>query len=112
MSQHDDQSNESRRRFLKVAAGTAAVAAVAGILPRLARAAELPHLAASDPMAQALDYHDDASKVTNSKYKPGDDFANCQFYQGKAGYEYGPCQLFPGKAVHSKGWCVSHQKKA
>jgi hypothetical protein len=112
MSQHDDQSNESRRRFLKVAAGTAAVAAVAGILPRLARAAELPHLAASDPMAQALDYHDDASKVTNSKYKPGDDCANCQFYQGKAGDEYGPCQLFPGKAVHSKGWCVSHQKKA
>jgi hypothetical protein len=49
MSQEKDL--ESRRRFLKVAAGTAAAAAVVGGLPRLARAAELPHVAESDPTA-------------------------------------------------------------
>jgi hypothetical protein len=112
MSQQDDGRNsESRRRFLKVAAGTAAAAAMAGVLPRLARAADLPHLSESDPTAKALGYKEDVSKVTDPKLKPGDDCANCQFYQGKAGDEYGPCQLFPGKAVHSKGWCVSHQPK-
>lgn len=111
MSEHDENT-ETRRHFLKIAAGTAAAAAFAGALPKFARAADLPHLTSSDPTAQALQYTDDASKVTNAKYKPGDDCANCQFYSGKAGDEYGPCQLFPGKVVHSKGWCISHTAKS
>lgn len=111
MSQHDENI-ESRRRFLKVAAGTAAAAAVAGILPRIARAQDLPHLSTSDPTAQALSYVEDAGKSDNPKHKAGDDCSNCQFYQGKAGDAWGPCQLFPGKAVNAKGWCVSHQPKA
>ena len=36
-----DENNESRRRFLKVAAGTTAAALVMGGLPRFARAADL-----------------------------------------------------------------------
>ena len=112
MSQHDDLgNNDSRRRFLKVAAGTAVAAAVVGVLPRAAHAADLPHLTAADPTAKALGYVADATKSTNPKYKAGDTCANCSFYQGKAGGAYGPCQLFPGKAVHSKGWCLSHQTK-
>ena len=51
MSQEKDI--ESRRRFLKVAAGTAAAAAVVGGMPRFARAADLPHVAESDPTAKA-----------------------------------------------------------
>lgn len=117
MSQHEnnnDQKTESRRHFLKLAAGTAAVAAVAGTgaFSRLARADELPALTESDPMAKALHYTEDASKTDNSKYKKGDDCSNCQFYKGKDGAARGPCQLFPGKSVNAKGWCVSHQKKA
>ncbi|MDN5923859.1 MAG: high-potential iron-sulfur protein [Xanthomonadales bacterium] len=111
MSEHDE-TTEPRRRFLKLAAGTAAAAFVAGSLPKLARAADLPHLTLSDPTAQALKYTEDASKVTDPKHKKGDDCANCMFYQGKAGATYGPCQLFPGKSVHSKGWCISHTPKA
>jgi len=108
MSQEKDI--ESRRRFLKAAAGTAVAAAMIGTLPRVARAADLPHLADSDPTAKALGYVEDASKTADAKHKTGDSCANCQFYSGGP-TGYGPCQLFPGKAVSSKGWCVSHAPK-
>lgn len=106
-----EESNESRRRFLKIAAGTAAAAVVVGTLPRLARAAELPHVSESDPTAKALGYVEDASATKDPKHKAGDNCANCQFYSGSA-TGFGPCQLFPGKAVSAKGWCVSHAVKA
>lgn len=112
---HDPSNIESRRRFLKLAAGTASVAAVAGVtglFPRLARAADLPHLKLTDPMAKALHYVEDATTSDNARYKAGDTCSNCQFYHGKAGETWGPCDLFPGKAVHADGWCVSHAVKA
>jgi High potential iron-sulfur protein/TAT (twin-arginine translocation) pathway signal sequence len=105
-----EQDIESRRRFLKVAAGTAAAAVVVGGLPRFARAADLPPVTEADPTAKALAYVEDASKSTNAKYKAGDDCANCQFYTGGPTGR-GPCQLFPGKSVNAKGWCVSHTPK-
>ncbi len=117
MSKHPQDNGthvESRRHFLKLAAGTAAVAAVAGTgaFARLARAADLPPLSESDPMAKALHYTEDASSTDDPKHKKGDDCTNCMFYKGKPGAARGPCQLFPGKSVNAKGWCVSHQKKA
>lgn len=102
---------ESRRRFLKVAAGTTAAVVVMGGLPRFARAAELPPLTDADPTAKALAYVEDATKSTNPKYKAGADCANCMFYTGGP-TGVGPCQLFPGKSVTAKGWCVSHAPKA
>lgn len=106
-----DENNESRRRFLKLAAGTSAAVAVLGGVPRFARAANLPHVTDADPTAKALGYVEDASKTSNPKHKAGDDCANCQFYSdGASGY--GPCALFPGKSVNAKGWCVSHSAKA
>lgn len=110
MSQENENELESRRRFLKVAAGTAAAAVLVGSLPKLARAADLPHVSESDPTAKALAYVDDASKSTNPKHKAGDVCANCQFYSGGP-TGWGPCQLFPGKSVNAKGWCVSHTPK-
>jgi len=106
----NEQDVESRRRFLKVAAGTTLAGVVMGGLPRFARAADLPPLSESDPTAKALGYVEDASKSANPKRKAGDDCANCQFYTAGAN-DRGPCQLFPGKSVHAKGWCVSHSPK-
>jgi hypothetical protein len=106
----NDKDIESRRRFLKVAAGTTAAAVVMGGLPRFARAADLPPLSSADPTAKALDYVEDASKSANPKHKAGDDCANCQFYSGGPTGR-GPCQLVPGKSVNAKGWCVSHTVK-
>lgn len=116
MSRHDNDTNErteSRRRFLKMAAGTAAMAAVAGTgtFSRLAHASGLTPLSPSDPMAKALHYTNDASTTKNPKHKKGNDCSNCMFYKGKPGAKRGPCQLFPGHTVSSKGWCVSHQVK-
>jgi nitrous oxide reductase len=108
MSQEKDI--ESRRRFLKAAAGTAAAAVAIGTLPRFARAADLPHVAESDPTAKALGYVEDAGSSKDAKRMPGDTCANCQFYSGGPS-GYGPCQLFPGKSVNAKGWCVSHSPK-
>jgi len=110
----NEENQVSRRRFLKVAAGTAAAAVAVGALPRLAHAGGLPHLKESDPAAQALHYHEDASKVSAAKYpqyKKGDICAICRFYQGKPGDTWGPCQLFPGKDVHKNGWCEGFSKK-
>jgi len=110
LSMSNDKDIESRRRFLKVAAGTTAAAVVMGGLPRFARAADLPALSDADPTAKALDYVEDNTKSTNAKHKAGDDCTNCQFYSGGPTGR-GPCQLFPGKSVNAKGWCVSHSPK-
>lgn len=106
----NDEALESRRRFLKLAAGTTAAAVVLGNLPRQAQAADLPAVTEADPTAKALDYVEDAAASKNAKYKAGDDCANCMFYSGGPTGR-GPCQLFPGKSVNAKGWCVSHAPK-
>jgi phage tail tape-measure protein len=107
----NEKDIESRRRFLKVAAGTTVAAMMMGSLPRFARAAaSLPPLTEADPTAKALGYVEDASKTTNAKRKTGDTCANCQFYTAGANGR-GACQLFPGKSVNVKGWCVSHSPK-
>lgn len=107
---------ESRRRFLKLAAAGAVAAPIAAtLLPRFARADDMPHLSESDPTAMALGYKEDATKVDKAKYatyKPGSLCDNCKFWTGKAGDEYGPCSLFPGKATHAKGWCSGYNPKA
>jgi hypothetical protein len=108
MSGHEDI--ESRRRFLKLAAGGAVAAALVGGLPRVSRADDLPHVSDADPTAKALGYVEDATATKDPKHKVGDTCANCQFYSG-APTGYGPCQLFPGKAVSAKGWCISHTVK-
>ncbi|MGH8122502.1 MAG: high-potential iron-sulfur protein, partial [Rudaea sp.] len=70
----------SRRRFF-VGAGTALGAvALAGILPRSARAADLPHLTPDDATAKALNYTEDSSKVDAAKsptHVAGAACANC-----------------------------------
>jgi hypothetical protein len=106
----NEKNSESRRRFLKLAAGTTAAAVLVGGLPRFARAADLPPLSESDPTGKALGYVEAASKTTNPKHKAGDNCANCQFYSGGPTGR-GPCALFPGKSVNANGWCISHAPK-
>ena len=94
----NEQDTESRRRFLKVAAGTTVAAVVIGGLPRFARAADLPPVTEADPTAKALGYVEDASKTADAKHKAGDDCTNCQFYTGGATGR-GPCQLGSGRCI-------------
>ena len=109
-----NEMDSSRRRFFTGAGGALGAVVLANVLPRIARADDLPHLTPSDPTATALNYTEDASKVDKTKsptYAAGSACANCNFFQGGTA-AYGPCQLFPGKAVNAKGWCAGYAKKA
>jgi hypothetical protein len=111
MSNHD-RTSLSRRRFIELAAGTAAVAS--GLLTTPVRAAELPHLSPTDPAAEALGYELDTRKVPSSKYpnhKATQECGKCNFYKGEAGAQWGPCLIFPGKDVHVRGWCSAYTPK-
>jgi hypothetical protein len=101
----------SRRRFLGLLGGIAGSALLLGLLPRTARAADLPHLTDADPTAKSLHNTEDASKAP-APNKPGQACANCRFFQGSAGQAYGPCSLYPGKSVAAKGWCAGYSAKA
>ena len=95
-----------RRKFIQLSA----VAAVGYLAQpgREARAADLPHLSAGDPMAQAMKYTEDSSTVdAASRGNPAADqsCANCALVQGADGDAWRPCQIFPGKAVAAGGWC-------
>ena len=74
-------------------------------------------LKTSDPVATALCYKEDASKVDKSdkkcaRYEKGQNCANCQLYLAKPGAKEGPCQIFQNKIVVAEGWCNGWVKKA
>lgn len=97
----------TRRYFLKAVFAAAA-------FPAGASAADLPHVALSDPTAQALGYQEDTRKVQAAKYpkhQPAQQCSKCSLFQGAAGAEWGPCAIFPGKSVHASGWCSAFTAK-
>ena len=76
----------------------------------------LPKLQESDPVAQALGYVHDASKVDQSKYagrgaEANEYCKNCALYQAREG-GWGACSIFAGKAVNQNGWCASYNRAA
>jgi len=95
-----------RRKFIQLSA--VAAAAYLAQPGGEARADDLPHLSADDPMAQAMKYTDDASSVdpaTRTNPAADQQCANCALLQGNEGDAWRPCQIFPGKVVSAKGWC-------
>jgi hypothetical protein len=68
----------------------------------------------SDPLALALGYKADTTKVDSAKYPnhtPTQQCSNCKQFQGTATDSAAGCTLFGGKAVAAKGWCSSWVKK-
>jgi hypothetical protein len=105
-----NNTNPSRRRFIKLGAASVAAVPLANLaFGRIAWSEELPHVEESDPQAQGLGYVHDASKVDTAKFTKfaeGQNCANCQLYiNPEEGKEWGPCAIFPGKAVNVNGWC-------
>ena len=100
----------TRRRFV-ITFPAAALALVAA----RAVSAQAVKLEETDPIAVALGYRHDASKVDAKKlptFAAGRNCANCQLYQGKGGEPWGACGAVGGKLVSAKGWCVAWVKKA
>jgi hypothetical protein len=108
MSHESARRGRGRRRFLLIGAAGLAAAPIA----RLAFAQAAEKVDEKSPQAKALDYHDDATKVTNPKRKPDQFCHNCQFFQGKAQDKTAPCTVFQGKHVAANGWCSTWVKKA
>ena len=117
-------TNSSRRVFmLQVAAAGAALGAASQAMAAAAKAAPAAKSPApatavnmvkdTDPNAIALQYSSDAKKVDakkSTKYKVGDNCANCALYKGDA--KQGDCPLFAGKKVAAGAWCSAHAKKS
>ncbi|NQX00448.1 high-potential iron-sulfur protein [bacterium] len=103
----------SRRNFLSKLAVSAAMPAL-WCGHAFAQAPPPVKLEESDPVAMALGYKEDTSKVDAAKYplhKPEQNCVGCALYQGKPGEPNGPCAAFGGKLVTAAGWCSVFAKK-
>ena len=108
MSDYSTDTRCSRRRFLKLsAAGLAAMSAA-----RIAQAQTAQKVDENSEAAKALDYHNNASRVTNPKRKKDEFCHNCQFFQGKSSDAWAPCLILGAKEVANKGWCTTWTVKA
>ena len=95
-----------RRDFLKCALVSAVIVPVLGASN--ARAAGLPPLDPTDPVAQSLGFVPDASKVNasaNPTFKSGQHCGICMQYQGKKSDSTAGCSIYSGHSVPSGGWC-------
>ena len=100
----------NRRNFLKlgVTAGGSALA-LSAIPINLVAGDEVTE---DEPLAQAMGYAADASKVDTAKFpkRAGDAGAkqfcnNCALFAGEADAETAPCSIFQNRHVRGAGWC-------
>jgi hypothetical protein len=120
----ENSSLVSRRSFLRrglvCVSAVSAVATYSGVVQLAQAEGDLKALSTEDPMAKALGYVTDSSKVDSAeltkKGQPDASKQNCSFcvlfkdggrsVAGADG-EYGTCALFQNGLVNSKGWCQS-----
>ena len=99
-----------RRDFLKCALASAVVIPALGAAG--ARAAGLPPLDPTDPVAQSLGFVPDASRVAASAtFKPGQHCGVCMQYQGKPSDATAGCSIYAGHSVPSRGWCAAFAQR-
>jgi hypothetical protein len=73
-----------------------------------------PRLDEAEPVAMALGYKHDASKIDAAKqprYKAGQVCRNCIQWKGTDADAWGPCGIFPRKLVNANGWCTTYAAK-
>ena len=100
-----------RRGFLKLGIQTGGgMLALSAIPLQLAAAEEA--VKESEPLAQAMGYVTDATKVDTAKFpkRAGEAGANqfchtCALYSGDADSATGPCSIFQNRLVNANGWC-------
>lgn len=110
MSNGDHSLNRGRRQFFTTAGCALGAAALVEVMPRVARAEDMPHLATDDPTAKALNYTENADTAA-APHQAGQACNNCNFFHGGS-TGFGPCDLFTGKEVNAKGWCAGYAKKS
>jgi hypothetical protein len=101
-----------------------AITPLAFALPKVAfAAAAQPNVdPATDPVAKAMQYTEDATKAAGRSDKKAfcyncEKFAKCpsgkaDCVPGKSSDKHAACETFQGKYVNRNGWCMSWSKKA
>jgi hypothetical protein len=98
----------SRRSLVKAGLLAGVGVPLLGLPTHEVHAASLTPLDPSDPLAKAMGFTTDATKVNaaaNPTYKPTQKCGNCAQFQGKAGDASAPCTIFAGHTVPQGGWC-------
>ena len=100
----------NRRNFLKIGIGAGGSAIALSAIPINLVAAD--EVAEEEPLAQAMGYAMDATKVDTAKFpkRAGEAGAkqfcnNCALYAGEADSETAPCSIFQNRPVRGAGWC-------
>ncbi len=106
----------TRRRFLSqiAIAMTAPYVVASRVLAEAPAGAPEVKVQESDPLAFALGYKEDGSKVDPqiySMYHKEDRCSNCVLYKGKEGEPSGHCSAMGTKLVMAGGWCAAFTKK-
>lgn len=113
-SLHPTPTMNNRRQFLcRLVAGVPATMAGLAIAqtPPPPPAVKLEE---TDPVAIALGYKTDTTKVDSTKYpqhKPDQVCADCALLTGAVKDGYAPCSAFGNKLVTEKGWCSVYVKR-
>jgi hypothetical protein len=107
----------TRRRFLSqiAIAMTAPYVVASRVLAQAPATAPAVKIEETDPLAVALGYKEDGSKVdvqTYPMYQKENRCSGCALYTGKAGEATGPCSAMGSKLVTAEGWCAVFAKKA
>ena len=99
-----------RRGFIKLGIQTGGGVLALSAIPIQLAAQDA--VAESEPLAQAMGYVTDASKVDTAKFpkRAGEAGANqfcdnCALYSGETGSPSAPCSIFQNRLVSGKGWC-------
>lgn len=109
--------NMDRRGFLKLGMKTGGAVLGLSAIP-IHLLAQDP-VTESEPLAQAMGYYTDATKVDTAKFpkRAGAEGAkqfcnNCALYAGDASSASAPCSLFQNRPVEGAGWCNAWVAKA
>ena len=111
------QQKMDRRGFLKMGVTAGGGVLALSAIPIQLSAQDM--VAESEPLAQAMGYVADASKVDTAKFpkRAGEAGAkqfchNCALYAGEADSESAPCSIFQNRLVAGAGWCNAWVAKA
>ena len=99
----------SRRQILSVALTAGAAGSMASLpFNRVQAAPALDKVTETDPVAGALGFVSDVSRLdpkAHPEYQKSANCSNCAWYEPVAGVPAGRCNYFPGKVVDAKAWC-------
>ena len=104
------QQTIDRRNFLKLGIKTGGGLLALSAIPLQLSAQD--KVAEDEPLAQAMGYVMDATKVDTAKFpkRAGEAGANqfchsCALFGGDADSEFAPCSIFQNRLVARNGWC-------